>query len=386
MMPYIRSAMVLLVIPIFLLTLASVRADRKIDLSAEIGPETVPEEDFPDESSISIVTLPDSIDTLISAGGFADLPFKISVYKGDTLKRTVYTKIVDSRNWKLSPVKKFKISDKFVSRNFSDSLELKSSCSFKPPFFFSVSGLGLEERRKIDIPCPEEDYDEDPANDSVLEESEETLDEGSASSASHKRFSFKILDFPKTISSGTPFNVRVKFFNPTPEFMDVDAWSYVYRYSVCYSGDREQNRKIVNVPDFSNVTFDLSLEVDASPGDYKLKLKVVLPGRKTPKELTEDIRVLASSPDDTTDTKEASQGLKITSGAKDGSDNTKDSAPKKIISSEKVLSMNSSVNVSDSSGSGIAFLSSSAKARRLVPFLLIIALSLLLIALVMRNF
>ena len=113
--------------------------------------------------------------------------------------------------------------------------------------------------------------------------------------------------------------------------------------------------------------------VSAPPGDYKLKLRILMPNIKIPKELTKDIRVIANP-----DKKQDPTAIKINSS------NTK--KPKKIINSQKISDLSSSNSSNRSVNSSTVYLSSSAKARKLIPLGLIITLTLLLIGLIIRNF
>ncbi|HII72256.1 TPA: hypothetical protein HA265_05880 [Candidatus Woesearchaeota archaeon] len=351
---------------ILLLSIHSVRADKRIYVNVDLGsassPADLPVEDVsdPDISSIKLLDMTSSV-------GFGDrVSFSFSAYRGKTLKRTIYSYIIDSTAKKLSDTVKFSLPERWTSYNFSGTLALKTTCTSASAFFLVLSGIDVEERSEIVISCPA-----DP--DSDEERSGTPAAPGTSSISSTGTLSFRILDYPEDVFSGVPFKVRVLVENPTEDFMDIQAWSYVYRSSKCVSGEREQNMKTINVPDFSNVTFDLENTVTAPPGDYSLKLKVLLPGVKTPKELTEDIRVLASSDREDDDDKSVSV-LKISS-ENDTSDADK---PKKIIQSRRLTPQ-------DSTNSSLVYLSSSAKARRLVPLFMIVALSLLLIGLIIRN-
>lgn len=73
-------------------------------------------------------------------------------------------------------------------------------------------------------------------------------------------------------------------------------WSYVYRGNKCYSCNdnvtRESNAKSITVQPNSFVEVQLqNIVEEAEPGSYKLKIKALQKGLKTPKEFTYDIQI-----------------------------------------------------------------------------------------------
>jgi len=100
---------------------------------------------------------------------------------------------------------------------------------------------------------------------------------------------------PHNATSGEPFTIRVVARNPTDTFHTIDVWSYVYKGSISLSGDREGNKKTINLPDHSTVRFDLVTLANASEGSYKLKVKILRDDLKTPAELTTEIAVNSGS-------------------------------------------------------------------------------------------
>ena len=336
-----------------------VRADSRLDLNVYINNTQSAVLPSINESTIHIPDVPESVSFN------STIQFKINVYRGKTLKRTVYTYIIDSNNKKVSSQNKFSLPTRFQSYNFTASLVTKSACSKASPFYLVVEGLDLENRTIIDMVCS--------STESSASSEDTTPDSESDQEISKGKFSFEIIDFPDEIISDKPFKIRILIQNPTPDFMDIEAWSYIYKSSRSYSGDREQNKKIINIPEFANVTFDLENTVSAPLGDYKLKLRILMPNIKIPKELTKDIRVIANP-----DKKQDPTAIKINSS------NTK--KPKKIINSQKISDLSSSNSSNRSVNSSTVYLSSSAKARKLIPLGLIITLTLLLIGLIIRNF
>ncbi len=344
--------MILLFALLLLCTVVKAEDDSaRIDISADITPD-------PDNSYLSISSIKTSPDPMI----------EFNVYRGKTLKRTLYIHIEDSSGKRISTQDKFSLPTRFKHYTFTSTLPLTKPCS--PPHHIVMTGLDLDNKTLIDIQCPK-------TNQSSSSSQEGTAETGKESTSSHiifkkEKFSFDIIDMPESISSGEPFKVKVLVENSVSDFMDIQVWSYVYRSSKSYSGERESNRKTINIPEYSNITFFLENTVDAPPGNYSYKLKLLLPDLKLPKELTKTITVLSSEDEKS-----------LTISRKTQTDMLSlDDIDKKIISSKKVSSSNNSDELDDGS---LAYLSSSAKAKRLIPLLVIVSLAALLIFLVMRN-
>lgn len=96
---------------------------------------------------------------------------------------------------------------------------------------------------------------------------------------------------PNIIDSES-FDVVVKVTNDKITPLSYDIWSYLYRGSKSYSGDRERNKKKINLNACSSKVFYLNNEIeDAENGEYKIKVKLLKEGRKTPIEKSRDVVV-----------------------------------------------------------------------------------------------
>ena len=101
-------------------------------------------------------------------------------------------------------------------------------------------------------------------------------------------YNYSIIEVPLTLREN--FTVKVKITNNEDE-QSFELWSYVYSGSICYSfGGREYNKILVTVPGKSSETFNLENQLDMNALDenktYKLKIKILRQGLKTPKEFT----------------------------------------------------------------------------------------------------
>ncbi|MFC1723139.1 hypothetical protein ACFL0V_03290 [Nanoarchaeota archaeon] len=317
-----------------LLLISHVRSEKPIDISANI---------ISDQSSLT------DIQTTETSFGNFSLSFK--VYRGQTLKRTLYA-YIKAHDKKISTTKKFSFPERYKTYDISTSLEIKDPC-ISGPLYLQFEGLDIDQKEEIQISC-------DDVNISQQKDTPTELDPDH----SDGKISFN-MSFPEEIYSNESFAIRVQVKNPTEELMDIQVWSYIYRSSRSFSGEREQNKKTINLPPYSNITFDLDNKVNAPPGEYSVKLKILFPKNKLPKEMTKTITVIPIN------TSDRHIDLKP-----DFVSSNNSHTPKKIISSRKVNSSNSSA----------VYLSSSAKARRMIPLLIIIALALLLIVLFIRNY
>lgn len=277
----------------------------------------------------------------------------IYAYRGKTLKRTIYVWFEDGEGNRVSSRGKASLPVRFEHYNISPEITF-SSCLSSGYYALVVEGIDADTREDVfvDFRCGDAE------------------DEGETSLAavSEGKLSFSVLSYPDMIASGEIFYTRALITNPTGEYLEVDVWSYVYRSAVCYSGEREQNMERVNVPAYSNITFDLKNLVDAETGDYNLKLKFLRTDRKTPKELTLPLRVEGDSQE---------TGVQKKAGL----------VSPKVRNESTVAQENRSLYSSDVSGpdEGVVYRSSSAIGRALVPYLLIVLLIALLIMLILKR-
>ena len=115
---------------------------------------------------------------------------------------------------------------------------------------------------------------------------------------------------PESINAGEKFEVIVRLDNNQDVGIPIKIWSYVYRGSKSYSGDREENKKefllkarISDIVELSNIV------PAAEDGDYKLKVVINKDSQKTNNEITKDIVVIASQ--DENDNIEELEGKEI---------------------------------------------------------------------------
>jgi hypothetical protein len=298
-----------------------------------------------------------------------NISIPIIIYRGSTLKRTVYVWLRDSLGKIISSKSKITVPDRFSYYNLSADLAILECPN--PPVIVVAEGLGINTTGSLAI-------------NSVCTPENNT-------GAKTGMFSWSVLEKEEYIESNNSFRTRVLINNPTGQNLTADAWSYVYRSSKCYSGDREGNRKTINIPEFSNITFDLNNTVNAKPGDYSLKIRLLRSDRKSEEEITMPIVVVGEA----NEKKDIIPNEDMVGGKKDTMKDAKSStAQKNVINTDQnransasasgkrtLLSSFSVANVSEEP----VYLSTTAKAGKLAVYFLIAALTILLIILIFRK-
>ncbi len=238
------------------------------------------------ESKIEILELYLNKDNAIEFG--ETLKAKLNIYKGDSTKNVISVWAENQKANKISTeTSKVTITKKFSENLITIPVQLKLNCDSKLDegrHFLVVDGLGIKTKKEflvkgnLDSLCPKE-----------AKPSTETASETKPDS----KFSYKIISFPLTVENNNEFKTQVLI--TAKDETKLKIWSYVYRGNKCYSGGREDNTQQVLIQSNGNKTIELENKViDAKPGSYKLKVKLLLEGQKTEKELTEDIEVIES--------------------------------------------------------------------------------------------
>jgi len=214
------------------------------------------------------------------------LKAKLNIYKGDSTKNVISVWVEDKKGKKISTeTSKITITKKFSDNLLTIPVQLKLNCDSKLDegrHYLIVDGLGIKEKKEFMIKgnlnslCPKE-----------------TKSSNEVTSEANSKFSYEIISIPQTVENNKEFitNVLIK----TRDETKLKIWSYVYRGSKCYSGEREDNLKEILIQENENKTVELKNKIiDAGPGSYKLKVKLLLEGQKTEKEITEEIEVIES--------------------------------------------------------------------------------------------
>jgi len=229
------------------------------------------------ESEIKIIDAPHSAQ-------FGDeIEVEINVYKGDTNKYAVYVYVEDEKGSKVSNKITLHFKTKFSNQTIIVNLLLK--CKNESGTYILVAeGLGTKDEKEIELEkCK-----------GYREENNKTGEDITIGAFS---YSFTV---PDIIYLNKEFKIGVRIESKAKQEQEFLVWSYVYWGPRCYScsnNERESNAKLVVVPADSSVEVELENivleESKAEPGDYKLKIKILPQGLKTPKEFTYNITLKA---------------------------------------------------------------------------------------------
>lgn len=233
------------------------------------------EQEDQEESKIKIIDAP----TRAEFGETIEV--EIDVYKGDTSKYAVYIYAEDEDENKISNKVALHFKTKFSSQTAVVELELKCKDEIGN-YEIVAEGLDTEDREEIDLDsCYEFSDSDDNATTTIGD------------------FSYS-LTIPNTINLNENFTVRLKIASKAEQEQNFLVWSYVFRGSKCYSclddETRESNAKSITILPGLSVDVEIENKVEeaeAEPGIYKLKIKALQEGLKTPKEFTYDIQIKA---------------------------------------------------------------------------------------------
>lgn len=241
---------------------------------------------LPKESFIEIADAP-------SDAKFGDeIEIELEVYKGNTSKYAVYLYVQNENGTKVSNTVTLHFYDKFT--NYSEKAFLNLKCEDEEGNYEIVAeGLDTQDSKEIKIKkCNENE-----------------LGESNAITIGDFTYSFTI---PNIIFLNQEFQLKVKIESKANSEQEFIVWSYIYNGPRCYSCSdditRESNAKsiVVQPNSFSEVVIS-NIVKTAEPGEYKLKIKILQEGLKTPKEFSYNVTIKDSeTKSELIQTKEAS--------------------------------------------------------------------------------
>jgi len=233
-----------------------------------------------EESSISIENILDlGADKKAKFG--QTVRVRLSAYKGNTNKESVAVWAESDKGKKLSKQSSANLEDKYTNYSITIPVQIIPNCDndFKDDgYILKAEGLDAEDEQEIEI----QDLTDSLCEVKVVQQKE----------FSTKKFDFEIKDFNEIIDVGREFNTKIVFDNNNDAEIPIKVWSYVYRGSKSYSGDREENKKEFSLK--ANSLHEIGLENivdDAESGDYKFKVVVNKNNQKTNNEVIKDIKI-----------------------------------------------------------------------------------------------
>ena len=277
---------------------------------------------------------------------------RLNAYRGDTGKESVAAWVENSKGEKLSKQSRASVEERFSNVTLTLPVQLVPNCGQgidDGTYTLKVEGLDTEDERRIDV--------EGITND-LCEEIE--VQEQQAST--RRKILFEMVDLPQ-YANNRQSTARLRITNNNQEEVRAGLWSYLYRGSVSYSGEREANREtIVLPPDSVTETYLSNTPSIKEEGSYKAKFLLLQDGLKTPQDITFDISISQSQ--------EQSEAIALSGTPSSGS-------PAQLSSRANVAT---AIPLPET-----IFSSSARKAQDLAPLILIITLTMLLAVFVWRR-
>ena len=303
------------------------------------------------DSTIRIMSIQDlGSDKTASFG--QSIRIQATIYRGNTTKESIAAWVENTNHEKISKQAKATIETQFTETTLTIPLQLIPNCksTFKDgKYKVILDGLETDDEESITIRglsdelCP---------------------NEPKLQPAVSSTFSAQLQQLP-SYAHNEQSTATLRLDNPESNLIEVDVWSYIYRSSTSYSGQRESNKKHLTIQPQSTLLIELSnTPMIKEQGSYKIKFLILPSTRKTPIDITKDILI-------TKPTTAKENTIKSTSP----SSNTSTQASKASITGAVI----------QSDMQEVVFSSSSQKAQDAALYVLIGALALLSVTLIVTK-
>lgn len=292
----------------------------------------------------------------ISWGGTGEA--KIRVYVGEEKKEKLKLYVEDKSGTALSEVTEFNLADDYHNYTLTLPYFLERKCGDAVDGWLVVEGLGKKAEESVTIKKNEKLCASIPAG-----------TEKSVISLPLEEKSFAIVSYPQTVVGEEEFKVTLKMRNENKE-NSASVWTYLYKGSKSYSGEREANKERINLKagEIKEVNLKIKPE-EMAEGTYYIKAKMLKDGRKTEQEDTVAVKVVANN---------ASLAVcSLTGETLVGKDNPADGAG----GGDKKLAVMQTI---DTPGI-VLYESSTEKSRQLMPYLIIGFLVVLCVGLIWKR-
>ncbi len=206
---------------------------------------------------------------------------KLNAYRGNTNKESIAVWIEDEKN-RISKESRTSLLSKYTNYSLIIPIQIKPNCDEKfddDKYSIIAEGLGNKD---------EEDIGVEGLTSSMCKI--KTVMPNSTS-GTNKKFEFELKTFNEKAEAGKVFETEIFLANNDGNDLTIKIWSYAYRGSKSYSGERESNMKELVLKAHSSQIVELSNKVKADPGNYKFKVLVNKNNQKTNNQITRDIAV-----------------------------------------------------------------------------------------------
>ena len=213
------------------------------------------------------------------------LRVKLNLYKGNSTKTSIKAWIENSDEDKISRVTYINLFDKYSNNEMTVPIQILPNCNEKfksGKYKLIISGLDEIIYQKVQI----EGITSSLCIKSTTTKTKEVTVE------KEKIKQYELLNYDEKINLGDKLKSKIKITNIDEGDKIYTIWSYIYRGSKSYSGERENNKVEIRLEKDENNEIELENEIDeVESGEYKLKIKILKNGLKTPYEFTESIMV-----------------------------------------------------------------------------------------------
>jgi len=270
---------------------------------------------------------------------------KLNAYKGNTNKKSVALYIEDDDGNRLSKQSKTNLDLKYTNYSLTIPVQIKPNCNEKfkdDEYILIAKGIDSEDKEEFDI----EELTDSLCEVKVVEQKK----------VSTKKLKFDLQEFNDKVEVGKEYKTKILLDNNNDVNIPIRIWSYVYRGSKSYSGDREENIKEFILEGNSLNIIELTNMVDeAESGTYKFKVLINKNDQKTNSDITRDVI--------------------LTNNANNDQNNIPDTNVNKNQITNNIMMNNF----------GFVYESSTEKTKSLIPIFLIILLTLLCIVLIWKR-
>ncbi|NQV91993.1 lamin tail domain-containing protein [Candidatus Woesearchaeota archaeon] len=310
---------------------------------------------------------------------------KVEIYKGDETKTSVQL-WVERNGTKLSEITRVNIMDKYKSYPLTLPIQLTPNCnenidSGKAELVLSAFNLTTKKEFSIS------DVDPGVCKDllAYIKSAKKNLTASSSTSktstttiATKQKLTYDIIELPASVESDNVFRLNVQILNEDQK-NSFTIWPYIYRGSKCYScdgGERDALAKKVSLGSEEAKITEFLVKIDdgTTPGAYKLKVKILKEGRKTTIDLTKDMHI------------KEKEEIKVESQTSNFSISPLSNTISEINEDSQETSLFQETSTSRNHLTGmVVYESSSVKAQKLIPYFLILTLTLLSLVIVFNR-
>lgn len=207
---------------------------------------------------------------------------KSFLYKGDVTKSSVEFWIESKSGIRVSKFSKVKLDEKYYNMSVAIPLLIDSNCNEKylSGIYRICVGWTSDKECLFDYPI-------------YIEGISSKVCKGNKNvkKKSSIKLKYDIKEYPFKVSLGDDIDVVVELLGDDLDHK-IELFSYIYRGSKSYSGERESNKRKISLGKYESKEIVLKNVLEsAENGDYKLKVKLRIDSQKTYKEITVPIKV-----------------------------------------------------------------------------------------------